>query len=56
MMMSLRTSPGPFCDPGNPVTFAILPAGKTFQTTLQKSEVLNFPVMLHLPMEPIDLP
>lgn len=39
---------------GIPLTFAILPRDKHSRQLALKAEQLNFPVMLHLPMEPQD--
>jgi polysaccharide deacetylase 2 family uncharacterized protein YibQ len=44
-----------FASLGIPLTFAILPREKHSKELSQKAATLNFPVMLHLPMEPIDL-
>jgi len=40
---------------GVPLTFAILPRDKHSKLLAQKATDMNFPVILHLPMEPIDL-
>jgi polysaccharide deacetylase 2 family uncharacterized protein YibQ len=44
-----------FATLGIPLTFAILPREKHSRQLSEKARSLNFPVMLHLPMEPIDL-
>ncbi|HVO33619.1 MAG TPA: divergent polysaccharide deacetylase family protein [Elusimicrobiota bacterium] len=40
---------------GIPLTFAILPRDKHCKDLAQKANDLRFPVILHLPMEPLDL-
>src|SRR5262249_42361885 len=40
---------------GVPLTFALLPRDKHTRQLSQKATQLGFPVMLHLPMEPLDL-
>ena len=40
---------------GIPLTFAILPRDKHSKELALKAGALNFPVILHLPMQPIDL-
>src|SRR5258706_2121694 len=44
-----------FASLGIPLTFAILPREKHSKELSLKAQSLHFPVMLHLPMEPIDL-
>ncbi|OGR91434.1 MAG: hypothetical protein A2992_08020 [Elusimicrobia bacterium RIFCSPLOWO2_01_FULL_59_12] len=44
-----------FAELGVPLTFAILPRDKKSQALADKAARLNFPVILHLPMEPMDL-
>src|SRR4029077_6975556 len=44
-----------FASLGVPLTFAILPREKHSKELSVKATSLHFPVMLHLPMEPIDL-
>ncbi len=44
-----------FASLGIPLTFAILPREKHSKELSLKATSLHFPVMLHLPMEPIDL-
>jgi polysaccharide deacetylase 2 family uncharacterized protein YibQ len=44
-----------FASLGIPLTFAILPRDKHCRELAMKAASLNFPVMLHLPMEPLDL-
>jgi len=43
-----------FASLGIPLTFAILPREKHSKELALKATSLNFPVMLHLPMEPLD--
>ncbi len=43
-----------FASLGVPLTFAILPREKHSRELALKAASLNFPVMLHLPMEPLD--
>src|SRR5262249_47195327 len=40
---------------GVPLTFAILPRDKNSKALANKAVEMNFPVILHLPMEPLDL-
>jgi polysaccharide deacetylase 2 family uncharacterized protein YibQ len=40
---------------GVPLTFAILPRDKNTKALAEKATQLHFPVILHLPMEPLDL-
>ena len=40
---------------GIPLTFAILPRDKHSRELAEKATRMHFPVILHLPMEPIDL-
>jgi uncharacterized protein len=40
---------------GVPLTFAILPRDKHSKALAEKAVQLNFPVILHMPMEPLDL-
>lgn len=40
---------------GVPLTFAILPRDKHSKALAERAGVLNFPVILHLPMEPLDM-
>ncbi len=40
---------------GVPLTFAILPRDKNSKALAEKAVQMNFPVILHLPMEPLDL-
>ncbi len=40
---------------GVPLTFAILPRDRHSKSLAEKAHQLHFPVILHLPMEPIDL-
>jgi polysaccharide deacetylase 2 family uncharacterized protein YibQ len=44
-----------FASLGIPLTFAILPREKHSKQLSEKATALHFPVMLHLPMEPLDL-
>jgi len=44
-----------FASLGVPLTFAILPREKHTRQLAEKAKSMNFPVMLHLPMEPLDL-
>ncbi len=44
-----------FASLGIPLTFAILPREKHSAQLAHKANAMNFPVMLHLPMEPLDL-
>ena len=44
-----------FATLGIPLTFAILPREKHSRQLSEKAASLNFPVMLHLPMEPLDM-
>jgi polysaccharide deacetylase 2 family uncharacterized protein YibQ len=44
-----------FASLGVPLTFAILPREKHSKELARKANALNFPVMLHLPMEPLDM-
>ncbi len=44
-----------FASLGIPLTFAILPREKHSKELSEKAIALNFPVMLHLPMEPLDV-
>ncbi len=44
-----------FASLGVPLTFAILPREKHSKELSQKALGLKFPVMLHLPMEPLDM-
>jgi len=43
-----------FASLGVPLTFAILPREKHSKELAAKANAMNFPVMLHLPMEPLD--
>ena len=44
-----------FASLGVPLTFAILPREKHSSELSRKATALHFPVMLHLPMEPLDV-
>ena len=44
-----------FASLGVPLTFAILPRAKHCKELSQKANAMNFPVLLHLPMEPQDM-
>jgi polysaccharide deacetylase 2 family uncharacterized protein YibQ len=44
-----------FASLGIPLTFAIFPRERHSKELSEKAAALHFPVMLHLPMEPIDL-
>ncbi len=44
-----------FASLGVPLTFAILPRDKHSGELARKAHAMNFPVMLHLPMEPLDM-
>jgi polysaccharide deacetylase 2 family uncharacterized protein YibQ len=44
-----------FASLGIPLTFAIMPREKHSKELSQKAAALHFPVMLHLPMEPLDM-
>ena len=44
-----------FASLGIPLTFAILPREKHSKQLAEKAASLHFPVMLHLPMEPLDM-
>src|SRR5690242_17716947 len=44
-----------FASLGIPLTFAIFPREKHSKALSEKAASLHFPVMLHLPMEPLDL-
>src|SRR5262249_50437660 len=44
-----------FASLGVPLTFALLPREKHTREIAEKAKALNFPVMLHMPMEPLDV-
>jgi len=54
--VAYETSPmDHFASLGIPLTFAILPRDKHTREMAEKATAMHFPVMLHLPMEPLDV-